>query len=53
MNPNSYSRISENVLFTVVVVSVIGWIAASVATDSLAAPVSVAPTVATVAVGNA
>jgi hypothetical protein len=37
MDKNSYSRISENVLFAVLVATVIGWAALSVASNPQAA----------------
>jgi hypothetical protein len=42
METNSYSRITENVLFTVLVATVIGYAAASVATNPLPATSSTA-----------
>lgn len=52
MNANSYSRIFENVLFTVLVATVIGCVAASVAADSRVISTSSAVVVATAGVGN-
>jgi hypothetical protein len=44
-----YSRISENVLFAALLVTVIGWTAASLAADQPAAPASPSSVAATTA----
>lgn len=51
MNKNSVGRISENVLFAVLVATVIAWTAASVA-DTLPASTHDALVMATTAIGN-
>jgi hypothetical protein len=50
MGKNSYSRISENVLFTLLVATVIGWMALSVTSNPL--PASAPATVMVAASGS-
>jgi hypothetical protein len=46
------SRVSENLLFAALLAAVIGWAAASVATERPAAPTSATSFAATTAIGN-